>query len=126
MHQFQLLSQLLIYHLQLVRAQEPEIAFLADYLDPSVALQSLETMVAYTGEEPGFRERLYSTGNYYLDTDLTAESLEFEYIIYIKMDQMKIAIFALTVSSVLGKVKCDSGELMSTCILIILVFILTN
>ena len=39
------------------------------------------------------------------------------------MDQMKIAIFALTVSSVLGKVKCDSGELMSTCILIILVFV---
>ncbi|MGN0278067.1 MAG: hypothetical protein ACI4C4_01790 [Lachnospiraceae bacterium] len=60
------------------RAQEPEIAFLADYLDPSVALQSLEAMAAYTGEEPGFRERLYSTGNYYLDTDLTAESLEQE------------------------------------------------
>lgn len=27
------------------------------------------------GEEPGFQERLYSTGNYYLDTQLTQESL---------------------------------------------------
>lgn len=60
------------------RAEEPGIVFLADYLDPSVALQSLETIAAYTGEEPGFQERLYSTGNYYLDTDLTAESLEQE------------------------------------------------
>lgn len=60
------------------RAEEPGIVFLADYLDPSVALQSLETIANYTGEEPGFRERLYSTGNYYLDTDLTAESLELE------------------------------------------------
>lgn len=57
------------------RAKEPGIFFLADYLDPSVALQSLETICAYTGKEPGFRERLYSTGNYYLDTQLTEESL---------------------------------------------------
>lgn len=49
--------------------------FLLDYLDASVALQSLETICAYTGEEPAFHERLYSTGNYYLDTQLTAESL---------------------------------------------------
>lgn len=60
------------------KAEEPEIEFWLDYLDPSVALQSLETIGAYTGEEPGFRERLYSTGNYYLDTSLTAESLELE------------------------------------------------
>lgn len=57
------------------RAGEADILFLADYLDASVALQSLETICAYTGEEPGFRERLYSTGNYYLDTQLTEESL---------------------------------------------------
>lgn len=60
------------------RAEEPEIGFCLDYLDPSVALQSLETIGAYTGEEPGFGERLYSTGNYYLDTSLTSESLELE------------------------------------------------
>lgn len=57
------------------RAGEPGIVFLKDYLDASVALQSLETICAYTGEEPGFQERLYSTGNYYLDTQLTEESL---------------------------------------------------
>lgn len=57
------------------RAGEAGILFWADYLDPSVALRSLETICAYTGEEPGFRERLYSTGNYYLDTQLTEESL---------------------------------------------------
>lgn len=39
------------------------------------------------------------------------------------MDQMKTLIFALTMSSAVGKVKCDSGELMSTCILIILVLV---
>lgn len=60
------------------RAEEYKIGFWLDYLDPSVALQSLETICAYTGEEPGFQERLYSTGNYYLDTSLTAESLERE------------------------------------------------
>lgn len=57
------------------RADEPGLLFLLDYLDASVALQSLETICAYTGEEPAFHERLYSTGNYYLDTQLTAESL---------------------------------------------------
>ena len=50
------------------RADEAELLFLLDYLDASVALQSLETICAYTGEEPAFHERLYSTGNYYLDT----------------------------------------------------------
>lgn len=60
------------------RAGERKLAFFMDYLDPSVALQSLETICAYTGEEPGFGDRLYSTGNYYLDTSLTAESLELE------------------------------------------------
>lgn len=60
------------------RSEEPEILFWLDYLDPSVALQSLETISAYTGEEPGFQDRLYSTGNYYLDTELTEESLKQE------------------------------------------------
>ncbi len=60
------------------RAGEPRIGFWLDYLDPSVALLSLETISAYSGEEPGFRDRLYSTGNYYLDTSLTPESLELE------------------------------------------------
>ncbi len=57
------------------RAKENKIAFWMDYLDASVALQSLETICAYTGVEPGFQERLYSTGNYYLETQLTEESL---------------------------------------------------
>lgn len=57
------------------RAGESGLLFLRDYLDASVALQSLETIRAYTGEEPAFQERLYSTGNYYLDTQLTEESL---------------------------------------------------
>ena len=39
------------------------------------------------------------------------------------MDQMKIMIFALTMSSGVGKVKCDSGELISSCILLILIFV---
>lgn len=57
------------------RAGEAGILFLKDYLDASVALQSLETILAYTGEEPDFQERLYSTGNYYLEGQLTEESL---------------------------------------------------
>lgn len=57
------------------RAGEAKLFFLWDYLDASVALQSLETIRAYTGAEPAFQERLYSTGNYYLATQLTEESL---------------------------------------------------
>jgi hypothetical protein len=60
------------------RADEWGVRFLWDYFDPSVALQSLETICAYRGEEPGFSQRLYSTGNYYLDTSLTVESLALE------------------------------------------------
>jgi hypothetical protein len=57
------------------RADESKLGFLWDYFNPSVALQSLETICAYHGEEPGFSERLYSTGNYYLDTIATEESI---------------------------------------------------
>lgn len=68
-----------IHDEQLIRrpfkAEEANISFLWDYMDPSVALQSLETIWAYEGKEEGFSERLYSTGNYYLDSSLTEESL---------------------------------------------------
>jgi hypothetical protein len=57
------------------RADESKLRFLWDYFDPSVALQSLETICAYQGEEPDFSGRLYSTGNYYLDTAATEESI---------------------------------------------------
>lgn len=67
---------------QLIRrpfqAEESNLVFLWDYMDPSVALQSLETICAYEDKEDGFGERLYSTGNYYLTTSLTQESLEQE------------------------------------------------
>lgn len=57
------------------RAEEENICFLWDYMDPSVALQSLETICEYEGQEEGFQERLYTTGNYYLTSSLTEESL---------------------------------------------------
>lgn len=60
------------------RADGLEIQFLWDYLNPSIAVQSLETIRAYQEKEPAFQERLYSTGNYYLNTDLTEESLALE------------------------------------------------
>lgn len=56
------------------RADEANLAFLWDYMDPSVALQSLETILAYRGTD-NIGERLYSTGNYHLETSLTEESL---------------------------------------------------
>lgn len=60
------------------RSGESNISFLWDYLNPSVALLSLETICAHHEEEAGFSERLYSTGNYYLDTSFTEEMLEQE------------------------------------------------
>lgn len=60
------------------RAEEANIFFLWDYINPSVALQSLETICAYKDKEEGFAERLYSTGNYYLDSSLTEENLVLE------------------------------------------------
>ncbi len=67
---------------QLIRrpflAEEAKLSFLWDYMDPSVAFQSLETICAYKDKEEGFLERLYSTGNYYLDSSLTEENLVWE------------------------------------------------
>ncbi|MCM1251761.1 MAG: hypothetical protein NC321_02995 [Clostridium sp.] len=60
------------------RNGEPDISFLRDYLNPSVALLSLETICAYHEKEKDFSERLYSTGNYYLDTSLTEETMRQE------------------------------------------------
>ncbi|MCM1385934.1 MAG: hypothetical protein NC231_01290 [Bacillus sp. (in: Bacteria)] len=57
------------------RNREPDVSFLRDYLNPSVALLSLETICAYHEKEKDFSERLYSTGNYYLDTSLTEEAI---------------------------------------------------
>lgn len=59
------------------RADEPDIAFWWDYMDPSVALQSLETILPYRGTED-IGTRLYATGNYHLETSLTEESLLLE------------------------------------------------
>ena len=39
------------------------------------------------------------------------------------MDQIKMVMFSLTMSSVVGKVKCHRDEIISTCILFILVVI---
>ena len=57
------------------RTGEPRIQFLMRYLNPSVTLQSLETICAPHEAEPDFQQRLYSTGNYYLRGDLTDEEL---------------------------------------------------
>ena len=56
------------------RANETKLAFLWDYMDPSVALQSLETSLSYKGTED-IGARLYSTGNYHLETLMTEENL---------------------------------------------------
>lgn len=54
---------------------EPQFVFLLRYLNPSVTLQSLETICAEHPYEPDFRQRLYSTGNYYLEGELTQEEI---------------------------------------------------